>query len=209
MTNPLQVRPPSVTFLSWVFVPLLLTVLFTPSATAGTNLNGALYWANITPQNDIYELSVNPGDTLLQGRSYDLMNVYGFSGTFAHWNDWKTEYENCNPDIIINTSYIKTNGRVNPKNVYLDPSMWATGDWFQWDGCFDRYEKGQTEANYVPYSNDNAKMFKIINYSTDYQILKNWQAEQDSASGIRGATGNTDLAIQPNQTLTPSGIRGI
>ncbi|MDD3984003.1 MAG: hypothetical protein PHU54_08710, partial [Candidatus Omnitrophica bacterium] len=89
---------------------VLALLLIQPAAFAGTTIGNTFYWANITPQNDLYELAVNPGDTLLQGRSYDLTNVYGFSGTFAHWNNYWNQGLDCHPDYIVNTSYIKTNG---------------------------------------------------------------------------------------------------
>jgi len=184
---------------------VLALLLIQPAAFAGTTIGNTFYWANITPQNDLYELAVNPGDTLLQGRSYDLTNVYGFSGTFAHWNDDNDAMTDCNPDYVINTSYIKTNGKTTPKNVYFDPSIWVTGDWYQWDGCFNRHVKGQTEANYVPYSNDNAKMFSVINYSRDLPVIQNWQNRILESKGVRGIgqqTGdNENITAEPTEVI--------
>lgn len=186
-------------------LPLILLLVFLlPAATnAGPTIDNIWYWANITPQNDLYELTVSPGDTLLQGRSYDLTRVYGYSGTFAHWNNMNKAMTDCSPDYVINTSYVKTNGQVNPKNVYFDPSVWVTGDWYQWDGCFDRYVKGQTAANYVPYSSDNARMFSVINYTRDLPIIKRWQDRILVTQGVRGIQeqgATTTIAPEPEQT---------
>ena len=150
------------------------TCLFVETVTAAETF----YFLNITPPNDLFELTVYPRDTLLQNRAYDFSKIYGVSGTFAHWDDETIEFTNCEPDTINYISYVKTNGSVNPRNVYLDPKEWPLGNWYQWDGCFNRYVRGQTTPNYVPYENDNALMFKIISYERDLPIIRTWQARQ-------------------------------
>lgn len=121
------------------------------------------YYRNTTPQNNIYEKIVHPGDTIVLGRTYDLTYVSGTTKKYAWWNNWKIEGTTCTPDIIINTSYIDTKGMIRPDSVYLDPKQWKTGNWFQWDGCYELpYEKGQTEPRYAPYIRDNNLVFRII-----------------------------------------------
>ena len=126
--------------------------------------NGLLYYSNLTPKNDIYEKVVMPGYTVALGRTYDLTHVSGVSKTYAWWSDWRIQGLTCTPTTIIKTSYIETNGMINPKNIKLDPEMgWKVGDWFQWDGCFEKpYQKGQTGPSYQPYLSDNNLVFTII-----------------------------------------------
>lgn len=123
-----------------------------------------LYWVNLTPKNDIYGKKVMPGYTIALGRVYDLTYVSGVSKKYAWWKDYKVQGSNCYPDVIVNTSYVETNGKINPKSVYLDPQIWKVGDWYQWDGCYQLpYNKNHPEAQYVPYMRDNNLAFKIIN----------------------------------------------
>lgn len=167
-------------FIALIGLSLSLIVLACLLMQSAGATSGTFYYLNITPQNDVYELTVSPRDTILQQRAYDLSNVYGFSGTFAHWNDSTIEFTDCNPDITIDISYIKTNGAINPKNVYIDPTRWVRGNWYQWDGCFQRYKPGQTEPKWVPYENDNALMFKVIDYQRDLMNIERWQNRQIS-----------------------------
>ena len=168
----IEVRRPLASDL-WLtpFIILILLIFISVPASAQT-----VYYNDITPKNNLFELSVHPGDTLLQGRSYDLIPVYGFTGSFAHWNSYQNQGLNCNPDYIINTSYIGSNGRNTPKNVYLDPSRWPRGDWFQWEGCFEVYSKGQNTGVISPYTHDNSLVFTVINYYQDFHIIQSWEA---------------------------------
>lgn len=184
------------------FSLILIVPLACPSISAQDN---NFYFRNITPQNDLFELVVYPKDVLVQGRAYNFEKVYGSTGTFAHWNNEAVEFDNCNPDVIITISYIKTNGKTNPENVYLD-SRWTIGNWYQWDGCYNRYQPGQTTPNYVPYTHDNALIFKIIDYNKEAPILNRLKAQQLEESGIRGSIAvEGDNKIDLEETKTARG----
>jgi hypothetical protein len=145
-----------------IFVVLLIAVL-PVLADESVLVNGTFYWRNITPQNDIYEKVVYPGDTIVLGRTYDLTYVSGVNKRFAWWSDDNNEGMTCTPDIINNISYIDTGGKISPKNVTLDPDHWRTGNWWQWDGCYQlRYSRSEPEARYSVYTADNNLMFHII-----------------------------------------------
>lgn len=142
-----------------------LLIVTSPPVSADESVlhNGTFYFRNITPQNDIYETVVHPGDTIVLGRTYDLTYVYGVTGQFAWWKNDNNAGMTCTPDLVINTSYIATNGRINPKSVYLDSTIWKTGDYYQWEGCYQlRYVKGNTAPQYSPYIADNNLMFHVI-----------------------------------------------
>ena len=149
--------------LSLLTIILLLNISAVTTVCGGMN-ETTLYYGNITPVNNIYEKVVMPGYTIALGRTYDLTHVSGTTKTYAWWSDWKIQGTTCTPTTIVKTSYIDTNGRINPKNVTLDPNDgWKIGDWFQWDGCYAKpYQKGQTGPSYVPYLADNNLMFHVI-----------------------------------------------
>lgn len=152
----------SLLLIGTVIVALMIAA---PPALADESVlvNGTLYWRNITPQNDIYEKVVYPGDTIVLGRTYDLTYVSGATKRFAWWSDSNIEGTTCTPDLINSISYIDTNGKSNPKNVTLDPEHWRTGNWWQWDGCYQLpYSRSEPEPRYTVYTNDNNLMFKII-----------------------------------------------
>jgi hypothetical protein len=122
-----------------------------------------LYWQNITPHNDPFELKVNPGDTLYMGRGYDLSYVYGTSKKFAWWKDWSTEDLNCNPDKIVDISYISNNGKLDPRLVFIDSGKgFIPGNWYQWDGCFERYDYSTHTITMVPYLADDNLAFRVV-----------------------------------------------
>ena len=173
--NQIEVRRPLASVLR--LTPLLVAILliFTSIPVSAQQI----YYSNPTPKNNLFELSVHPGDTVIQGRSYDLTPVYGFTGAFAHWNSYQDQGLNCNPDYIINTSYIVSNGRNTPKNIYFDPSKWPRGDWFQWDGCYEVYSKGQNTGVISPYLHDNDLVFTVINYYQDSRIIESWEAARE------------------------------
>ena len=124
-------------------------------------VNGTFYYRNITPQNDPFDLRVNPGDTLYLGRAYDLSYVSGYSKAFAWWKNPNDEAVTCTPDLVINTSYIDTGGRVDPRAVWIDPSVWKEGNWYQWEGCYSKYNFKTGEKTWVPYIADNNLAFKV------------------------------------------------
>jgi hypothetical protein len=127
-------------------------------------INGTFYWRNATPGNDIYETAVNPGDTIVLGRTYDLTNVYGVSGQFAWWKNQADEGMTCNPDLVNDVDYIDSNGTIFKSKVTLDPAHWHTGEWWQWDGCYAmKYQKDHPDPVLTTYQNDDNLMFTIIN----------------------------------------------
>ena len=160
----------------------LFFMLFAPHVAAQQPGN-VTYFANWSPVNDIFELQANPGDDLVQGRSYDFTKIYGTSGALAHWNDYWEQGQDCSPDYVNNVSYILTNGAVNPKNVYLDPTLWPTGDWINWDGCFEQYYSGNQTATMVPYIQGESVMFTVLNYSADASIIHNNEQSQAQLYG--------------------------
>jgi len=127
-------------------------------------INGTkiFYYNNETPQNDPKEWRVYPGDTIYLGGTYDLQYVMGVSKQFAWWKDWKIEGMDCNPSIVNTVSYIQTNGRINPKMVYIDPEKYKVGNWWQWDGCFIDLTTSSGETKWLPYKADNNLAFRII-----------------------------------------------
>jgi hypothetical protein len=120
------------------------------------------YYNNITPQNDPKEWRVYPGDTIYLGGTYDLQYVVGVSKQFAWWENWKYQSTDCNPDIVNTVSYIDTNGRINPRMVYIDPEQYKVGNWWQWDGCFIDRSTTSGETHWLPYKADNNLAFRII-----------------------------------------------
>lgn len=131
-------------------------------------VNGTFYFRDITPKNDIYERTVMPGDTIVLGGTYDLTHVSGVSKAYAWWQNQQQEGLTCTPDRVIKTSYIDTNGKINPKNVTLsEENGWTAGRWWQWDGCFLRTTwkengSGKPRTDYVPYIADNNLAFTLI-----------------------------------------------
>lgn len=141
---------------------IILALIAVPPVSSAL-VNGTFYWRNITPQNDIYEKVVMPGDTIVLGRTYDLTYVSGSSKKFAWWKDKTVEAVNCKPDIINSISYIDTNGKIRQNNVTLNPENWTVGDWWQWDGCFQmKFQQNHIEPQYQPYYQDNNLMFHVI-----------------------------------------------
>jgi hypothetical protein len=147
----------------WNLTIIFIAILFLVIPTSGSLVNGIFYYNNITPQNSPFELRVNPGDTLYLGRAYDLSYVDGVSKSFAWWSDWKTQATDCEPDKIVTVGYIETNGTIDPRAVYLDPTVFKPGMWWQWDGCFEQYNYKTGESSWVPYPNDNNLAFIIVN----------------------------------------------
>jgi hypothetical protein len=78
---------------------------------------------------------INPGAGIYTGRSYDIAGAIGASDFIAHWADWKVEDTDCAPDTIIPVRYISSNGAIDPKNFYINPMSFPTGNYFTWDGC--------------------------------------------------------------------------
>jgi hypothetical protein len=159
---------PASKWITIYFVILLLflaVVIIIAEPTQAALVNGTEYYNNITPHNDPMELKVHPGDTIYLGRSYDLTDVLGWNYSFSNWKDWKIEGSDCNPDVTVDVDYIRTNTGTDPKLVYLDPSIWKTGDWFQYEGCYavmQRNSDGTISEVMTPYMRDNNRMFTII-----------------------------------------------
>lgn len=150
------------TFLLGTVIATLLLWITVPPLSAAFLINGTLYYSDpIT--NNIYEKTVMPGDTIVQDHLYDLTYVSGSSKKFAWWKDKNVEGTTCTPDIINSISYIDTNGNVSPDRVYLDPEKWPTGNWWQWDGCYQmKFQRNHPEPQYTVYMQDNNLMFHII-----------------------------------------------
>lgn len=136
-------------------------VITTPPCSAAMLINGTLYYADVI-ENDIHESGVMPGDTIVLGRTYDLTKVIGVSKIFAWWQDPYQVETSCKPDLLYPVGYVETNGKIRPNNVTLDPEIWKTGSYWQWDGCFiSTY--GSKKGTLVPYVADNNLAFKVIN----------------------------------------------
>jgi hypothetical protein len=140
---------------------ILGLVIMAPPCFAAFLQNGTLYYADIAT-NDIYEKVVMPGDTIALGRTYDLTKVYGVSKTFAWWKDPALAGSSCTPELIIPIGYVQTNGKLNPKQVYIDPAVWKPGSYWQWDGCFERANYKRGHPDLVPYVADDSLAFKVI-----------------------------------------------
>ena len=126
---------------------------------------GLFYFSNLSPQNNPLEYSVKQGDTIYLGKVYDFSKLAGFSKEYAFWQDWKKQNADCDPDKIIDTRYHTT--FTNNKANYLDPKIWNTGDWYQWDGgecnlTHYNYETHEWEVSTDPLPADNKFAFRII-----------------------------------------------
>lgn len=82
-----------------------------------------------------YQYEIEQGAVVYQGRVYDIRGTIGTSDYIAHWKNWKEEDETCSPDIVIPVRYVISDGSVDPSNYFIDPSIMAPGNYFQWDGC--------------------------------------------------------------------------
>jgi hypothetical protein len=203
----IRVRRPVASVLRITPILLLIIALFCIIPVSADLIDNKTYYSDITPQNNLYELAVHPGDYILQGRSYDLTHVYGFTGTFAHWNNYLNQGLDCFPDYTVETNYITTNTQKNPKNIYIDPILWPRGDWLQWEGCYERYDNGKDTGTSSPYLNDNNVMFKVINYYQDVPIIKHWEAVKEGAPEnftTITAIPTFNIFITPIPTSTPS-----
>lgn len=123
------------------------------------------YSMNITPINDPLSPTVKQGDTIYMGKVYDFSTLAGFSREYAHWHDWREEDLNCNPDVIVDTRYWST--LTNRKAVYIDPSQWLPGNWYQWDGyecniTHYNIDTHQWESRDEPLQSDNKYAFEIV-----------------------------------------------
>lgn len=175
-------------------------VITAPPCFAAFVQDGTLYYADL-PTNDLYEKVVMPGDTIALGRTYDLTKVYGVSKTFAWWKDPAKAGSSCTPELIIPIGYIQTNGKSNPKEVYLDPAIWKPGTYWQWDGCFERANYKQGHPDLVPYVADDSLAFKVI--YDPYPVPKT-PAPVISVIKITTAPTIEEIIIKP--TLIPTTI---
>jgi len=72
---------------------------------------------------------VQQGDTITLGETYDLTGVCGWTGKLGYWEHSYQEKSSIEPDIIIDlNNYRKI------EIVFLDPTIWKVGNWYQWDG---------------------------------------------------------------------------
>lgn len=118
-----------------------------------------------TEKNTALNIRIKQGDTVYQGKTYDLTGVTGISYEYAHWNDWKWENFNCKPDKINIVRYYRN--QINERSVWLDPEIWSVGNWYYWDSweCnityFDTVNKTRVFKN-QPLQQDNKFAFKIV-----------------------------------------------
>ena len=146
----------------FIGIAIILCLIVIPPVSSAL-INGTFYFRNTTPQNDIYEKVVMPRDTIVLGHTYDLTKIEGSSKKFAWWSNDQIEDTTCTPDLIIDISYINSNGKIRPDQVYLDPSLWKVGNWFQWDGCFELpYQRNTDNPQFSVYHQDNNFVFTII-----------------------------------------------
>jgi hypothetical protein len=71
---------------------------------------------------------VTQGSSINMSGTYDLEGVYGWTGKLAWWKTYYEEDTEIEPDVIIDLNNLKTYA------VYIDPSVWKLGNWYQWDG---------------------------------------------------------------------------
>jgi hypothetical protein len=111
---------------------------------------------------------IKQGAEVYTGRSYDISGAIGSSDFIAHWSNWKTEDQDCQPDTIIPVTYWGSNGAVDPKNFYINPGAFPTGNYYSWDGCRewttqvkDKWGNAYTETHQGQAPNENRFAFTV------------------------------------------------
>ena len=108
---------------------ILVGLIFVCAILIGTAGANTLYYgpnvnySEVVLPNNSY---VHQGENISQGNYYDLSGIYGFSGVLAHWND-KYNAGVTEPDLTYTISN-------NPYSVYIDPTKFPPGQYYQWDG---------------------------------------------------------------------------
>jgi hypothetical protein len=72
---------------------------------------------------------ITQGQTINQTETYDMRSVYGWTGKFAHWEYYLDENTDVEPDHIVDL-----NKMTKTYAIYIDPSVWVVGNWYQYDG---------------------------------------------------------------------------
>jgi hypothetical protein len=72
---------------------------------------------------------IQQGENVSLGDTVDLTGVYGWTGILGWWKNTYYEGGKTDPDIIIDLNDYR-----NIAGVYLDPTVWKLGNWYQWDG---------------------------------------------------------------------------
>jgi hypothetical protein len=151
-----------------------------------------------TPQNSPYDLYVHQGDTLYLGKIYDLSGASGISYYFAHWNNWKDENANCNPDNVVDIKYVRTLN--DPRATELRADKWAVGNWYYWDW----WECNITHYNYSnhtimaatgPLQADNKFAFKVISAPSRQIVFNTLGNTLEPTPGYISAYSNTSKEI--------------
>ena len=153
-----------------LFLLAFLSLMICYDVLAYNNGTGVLTYYTETPTGDPLSLYVHRGDTIYMNRNYDLSGVVDYNKQFAYWKNYADADNTCTPDIIVNVSYIETNGKVKTGNVAINPvNGWVVGDWWVWDGCKehrkqvkDQYGNLQTIVTYEQDPNDNRFAFHIV-----------------------------------------------
>jgi hypothetical protein len=70
---------------------------------------------------------VAQGDTVIQGKTYNLGVAYGFYGLIGHWDKFYNENTKRTPDTIIDLNDYDT------RAVYIDPDVFPLGNWYRWE----------------------------------------------------------------------------
>lgn len=125
------------------------------------------------------------GQTINQTETYDMRSIYGFSGQLGWWKHWYEEGDdNIEPDKIIDLNDM---GGVKQYAVYIDPEIWNTGNWYQWDGI------GKSR-------NGNTFVFRV-NRS---QTTLNSTAVVNNSSGVVSVP---KIRVTTNKTATPTPVK--
>jgi hypothetical protein len=123
----------SLHFISFLFLVLLIGIGTVHAAGTFYFMNESINYNAL--ENPFHQWRINPGAEVYTGRSYDISGAIGTSDFIAHWSDWKKEDTDCSPDTIIPVRYVSSNGAIDPRNYYINPSAFPTGNYFTWDGC--------------------------------------------------------------------------
>jgi hypothetical protein len=84
--------------------------------------------AFIVPYASAYPYVIQ-GQTINQSETYDMTSVYGWTGKFAHWDNAYDENSEVTPSQIVDL-----NKMTKTYAIYIDPSIWVLGRWYQYDG---------------------------------------------------------------------------
>jgi hypothetical protein len=198
-------------FFAFIILMALAVSIIIPHADAAVFVYGSEYnYSEVVLPNNSYVMQM---DNITQGNWYDLSGVYGFSGEFAHWkSDDASGFDS--PDNIVNPS--------NPRHVFIDPAIYPSGRWFQWDGqscdskgiCRNGFGHGNAYAFYVvkkPYNESREN--KTITYTSNItvksangtvQIPVTYQIAIQSTTEPVSESANVTTILIPTTVPTPT-----